>query len=84
MFHKVHTVWKVFFEPLVRGERIELSREFCLSVDTSGDGSVEKSEFEQARTKDSSLNSTVIQIFEQKFQQDSATKITYEGLLSFF
>ena len=57
-----------------------------VDVDTSGDGAVEKSEFEQARTKNPNLNATLVQIFEKKFQQDSATKLTYEGtffLLSF-
>lgn len=59
-----------------------IRRSLFACVDTSGDGSVEKSEFEQAK-KNPNLNKTLVEIFENKFQQDSTTKLTYEGKHSF-
>ena len=48
--------------------------------DTNGDGSVEKSEFEQAKTNNKELNPSLIKILEQSFGADANEKITYERL----
>ncbi|CAF0722245.1 unnamed protein product [Adineta steineri] len=48
------------------------------TIDTSGDGFVEKDEFEQVKSKNKSLNQTLVTIFEKKFQQDASSKVTYE------
>jgi Ca2+-binding EF-hand superfamily protein len=50
------------------------------SIDTDGDGSIEKTEFEQAKTTNQNLNQNLIQILENKFQEDANTKITYERM----
>jgi hypothetical protein len=48
--------------------------------DRDGDGSVEKSEFDEARKTNKNLNQTLIDILEKKFQQDANNKITYERM----
>ena len=53
---------------------------FFLNLDTDGDGSIEKNEFEQVKTKNQNLNQNVIKILENKFQEDANTKITYERM----
>ena len=52
--------------------------------DTNGDGSVEKSEFEQAKANNKDLNQSLVKILEQSFQADANDKITYDRLYSFF
>lgn len=54
----------------------------CSIEDTSGDGSVEKAEFEAARKNNQDLNENLIKIFEKQFQQDASSKITYERMFS--
>ncbi|CAF1089141.1 unnamed protein product [Adineta ricciae] len=48
------------------------------TIDTSGDGFVEKDEFEQVKKTNQQLNKTLVSIFDKKFQQDSSSKVTYE------
>jgi len=48
------------------------------TIDTSGDGFVEKDEFEQVKNNNQNLNENLINIFNKKFQQDANDKVTYE------
>ncbi|CAF3885639.1 unnamed protein product [Rotaria sp. Silwood2] len=50
------------------------------TIDTSGDGFVEKDEFEQVKKTSQNLNQNLINIFDKKFQKDTVSKITYEHL----
>ena len=56
----------------------------CTFEDTNGDGSVEKSEFEQAKTNNKDLSPGLIKILEETFQANVNDKVTYERLYSFF
>ncbi|CAF3402083.1 unnamed protein product [Rotaria socialis] len=47
------------------------------TIDTSGDGYVEKDEFEQVKEAKNDLNPILIKIFDRKFQNDATSKITY-------
>ncbi|CAF0731690.1 unnamed protein product [Rotaria sordida] len=48
------------------------------TIDTSGDGVVEKDEFEQVKKTKTNLNQNLINIFEKKFQNNETNEITYE------
>lgn len=50
----------------------------------SGDGVVDKQEFDQViQEKGNDLNQDQINIFTKKFQQDENSKVTYEGIAFF-
>ncbi|CAF1083319.1 unnamed protein product [Rotaria sp. Silwood1] len=48
------------------------------TIDKSGDGFIEKDEFEQVKKTNQNLNQNLINIFDKKFEHDAVSKITYE------